>query len=516
MILAQQQTYELRNYQQELVNEVFAKWRSGLQRIMLQLPTGAGKTVLFSAIAQEFVAKGERVLVLAHREELLTQAQEKLESVTQLPVGIIKAGYPSNPLFPIQVASVATLIRRKTLPEAALVICDEAHHSIADSYLKLFEYYKAAYLLGVTATPARTDGRGFEDIYQDLILGVSVKDLIEQGYLCKYRLFGAAKLIDTSKIKSTAGDYNQKDLANLVNTADVLGDIIKAWEKHALNKQTIVFCVNIEHSQAVAQKFLDSGYLAEHIDGETPSKERHEILQRFRAGETRILTNCGIVSEGFDVPGIEAIQCVRPTQSLILWLQMLGRALRPAPNKEYALIIDHTLNFKAHGLPTSDFQWSLKPRPINNNGKALVVCTKCNHVFRPLHHEQKAGFCDCPNCGNRIELEPFKEIGGYTPREVSNDVEAEIIEITNTEVDPVFLVELQKLLDIQKSRSYKPYWVFAKALEKFPNPSVFDLRHLAQCLGYKQKWAEYKWKELNPEPILSNNNDIFNVQHYKK
>lgn len=266
----------------------------------------------------------KKVLFLAHREELLLQAKEKLESITGCTAGLIKAGYRAAPQHQIQIASIQSLIRRNHWFEAGLVVVDEAHHSPSATYTKLLERYPNAYILRVTATPTRSDGQGFTSQFDELILGLAVRELIDAGHLCPFKLFAAKNRIKAADIKVTAGDFNQRELAQRVNTTLTLGDVVGTWQKHASGKRTVVFCVDVGHSRAVADAFLLAGYAAEHIDGETPAIERRAILERFRTGETAILTNCGIVSEGLDVPGIKAVQCLRPTKLLVLYLQMVG------------------------------------------------------------------------------------------------------------------------------------------------------------------------------------------------
>lgn len=476
---------------------------------MLQLSTGAGKTILFSSIAREFTTKGEGVLVLAHREELLTQAQEKLESVTGMPVGIIKAGTSASPLFPIQVASVQSLVRRQHMPNAALVICDEAHHSCSQSYTKIFENYPDSYILGVTATPARNDGQGFKFLYDSLVLGLSTSELIEAGYLCKFKLFASPKQIKTTGVKTTAGEFNQRQLADAIDTSLVMGDLIETWKKHALGKKTVVFTIDVAHSKATAQAYIEAGIPAEHLDGETPTNERKSILERFRTGETLILTNCGIVSEGFDVPDIECVQCVRPTKSLPLWLQMVGRALRPAPGKEYAIIIDHTQNWFYHGLPDEEREWSLEPVSLESLKWALQ-CPECFHAFKPLPHEEKPYRqewdaeqkrmkliykANCPNCGTLMEFE--RGTGGEppAPRKIENNKKAQVEEI-NLEANQLILAELYRLKERQELYGYKPMWIYFRLIETFPNIGLIELKECAKLIGYKSGWAWFRWQEL--------------------
>jgi len=495
MTTIQQASYQLRDYQEALIQTTLAHWRSGARRVMLQLPTAAGKTVIFSAIAREFTARGEGVLVLAHREELLLQAQEKLTAVTGQPVGIIKASHRADSSLLIQVASVQTLSRRRHLPDAALVITDEAHHAAARSYTKIFDHYSSAYNLGVTATPARIDGQGFKFLYDALVLGPSVSELIAAGHLCRFKLFAAKNIIKTAGLRITGGDFNQRDLTAAIDTSLVMGDLITTWRQYASGKKTVVFAVNVAHSQAITAAYLEAGIPAEHLDGDTPASHRAAILTRFRSGRTLILSNCGIISEGFDVPDIEAIQCVRPTKSLILWLQMVGRALRPAPGKDHAILIDHTQNWIFHGLPDEERSWSLEPVSLSSHAWALE-CPACQHVFKPLPHEQKRRLASCPNCTAMIQFEIGIEGQVLPPRIINLDVETAQLEEIDLECNPIILQKLYEIKEIQEQQEFKKSWVYRTLLERCPNVGLPELRVCAKLLGYKAGWAWYRWLEI--------------------
>lgn len=492
-----QTTYQLRDYQQELIEKVFSQWCGGHRRLLMQLPTGAGKTVVFSAVSRQFTQRGEGVLVLAHREELLLQAKEKLESVTNETAGLIKAAYPINPNFSVQIASVQTLNRRKNYPKARLVVVDEAHHSCAATYQSILEQYPKAYILGVTATPGRSDGQGFKNIFDALILGRSVRQLIETGYLCPFKLFAAPNVVKTDGVKITGGDYNQKELAQAIDTSLVVGDLVKTWHKYAKGKKTVVFAVDVQHSEEIVLAYWEAGITAEHLDGETPALERKAILERFRTGETLVLSNCGIISEGFDLNNIEAVQCVRPTRSLILWLQMLGRSLRPAPGKEHAIIIDHTQNWVYLGLPDDEHEWSLDAVSMAHQSMALQ-CPKCQHIFRQLAHEKVNA--DCPNCGATVPIKEAQEGLGLCNRVINQDEGVQLEEIS-LEVNSEIITELLKLKAMQVTRKYKPIWVYHEIVEKYPNIGLGELRECAKLLGYKPGWAWLKWRELQRQAV---------------
>lgn len=508
--------YPLREYQSQLLHDVFLLWsEAGVRRVLAQLPTGGGKTVIFASAAGQFTDRGHPVLVLAHREELLLQAKEKLEHVTGQPVGLIKAGYPEERTAPIQVASVASLVNR-ALPPAALVIVDEAHHSAAQSYHQLLEQYPTAYILGVTATPARLDGRGFKDIYDRLVLGPQVRWAIDRGYLSPFKLFAAPKTVNTQGVKRTAGDYNARQLARAVDTSLVAGDLIEAWRTFAPGKKTVVFAVNVEHSMAIAKAYSAAGIPAEHLDGETPQGDRKAVLERFKAGETQVLSNCGLFAEGFDLPSVEAVQCVRPTQSLTFWLQMVGRSLRPHPGKEYAIVIDHTENWIVHGTPDRPRHWSLEPVSLDA-GRWNVVCPDCHHVFRPLPGEQQPASYEwspeheefrlvcrytCPNCAAQLEVEKWEGQGEPPlPRGLQTDRAAEIWEIP-LDCDLQILAHLYRLVGFQRraKRHFTLQWLYSSMVQQYPHIGEPELRECALLMGLDDAWAR-QWAALAFEKL---------------
>lgn len=490
--------FNLRDYQIRIIREWLELCRYS-PRVLLQLPTGAGKTIIFCSIVAGLAARGESALIIAHREELILQAVEKAEAISGLRVGIIKAGYPADPSCPIQVASIQTLARRlDALPNASIVIVDEGHHANSPSYLKVLAQYPNAYILGVTATPQRNDGRGLKDVFDHLILGPSVAELIADGYLSKYKLFAADKPISTKGIRKIAGDFQQGALSDRARQPDVMGAVVPTWRKYAGGLQTVVFCVDVAHSQDVAALYQSQGIKAEHLDGATPTSERKAILDRFRSGETTILTNCGIISEGFDVPSIQAVQCLRPTSSLSLWLQQVGRALRPAPGKEHAVVLDHTANWFKLGLPDEDREWSLDAVPAKNS--FAVCCKECGHAFTPHPSERKTLKAECPNCHASLRLKPPKPGGGGDPpfAEIEIDsTEYEFLEIDPTQkANPAVLEELEILTEVAEYQGYQPVWAYYRLLEYCDEPlTMADFQAIGRQLGYKRGWAWHKWRE---------------------
>lgn len=483
-----------RDYQVELIKRTYQSWKSGNRRVLVQLPTGAGKTIVFSHVARDCLSRGKGVLVLAHRLELITQAKEKLESISGIPCGVIKAGFPVEE-FPVQVASVQSLVRRKRYPEAGLVIIDEAHHAVSKTYTSILENYPDALILGVTATPCRTDGQGFKYLFDDLIIGPSCSELIEHGYLSKFKIFASAAKISTKGIRKTAGDFNLGQLEEAASS--ITGDVVPTWRKYAEGKRTIIFCVGVEHSKTVVQEFIRNGITAEHLDGESSDDDRRDAIARFRSGETTVLSNCSLFTEGFDLPGIEAIQVLRPTCSLILHLQMLGRSLRPSPGKEHALIIDHTDNWILHGLPDEVREWSLEP--ISLKGKRFVHrCPKCDHGFRVLPHEQKVHRhvldntgnpkplyqATCPNCQHIFEWEMGEGLEIGESKVIEKKV-GDLVEVDLT-ITPEHKQIIDELIDTAIAKGFKIKWAYHRLIEQHPEKLIKftygDLRYLATRL----------------------------------
>ena len=302
-------------------------------------------------------------------------------------------------------------------------------------------------------------------------------------------MFGAVSKIKTQGIKVTAGDFNLKELSQAVAEADITGDLVPMWKKYADGKKTVLFAVDIAHSKECAKAFTDAGISAEHIDGKTPAKERDAILERFRTGKTLVLCNCNIVTEGFDVPTIEAIQCVRPTLSLVFYLQMFGRALRPSPGKEYAVFIDHTNNWGVHGLPDKAQEWSLEPKPqkepkSQKTSAFTQECPSCSHIFQPLSSEineivgyslykdklLQVHYTICPQCQNKFKF--FLGRGkDAKPRQLTLDLLEEygqIVEVSRNsflENKPIDKLLKTSTKDVEDIRSLYSGFVSANSID---------------------------------------------------
>lgn len=348
---------QLRPYQQEGITKIFTSWKNGNRSVLFQMPTGTGKTVLFSEIVRMGFEKERKILIVVHRIELVDQITRKLQS-RNVDVGLIVAGKNTDYSRIVQVASIQTLSRREH-PPADLIIIDECHHAKAETYKKLWEIYPDAKILGVTATPIRLSGEGFEDLFDDLIISMSVQKFIEEGWLVPIEHFVCSNP-DLSGVKQRQGDYVTKMLSDVMMDNSVMSDLVESYKEKCFNKSAIVFAVDVEHSKEIIGRYLNAGIPAAHIDAKTPKSEREEILARFKSGRIKVISNVEIITEGFDFPECEVVQLARPTKSLSLYLQMVGRVMRTAPNKKEGIILDNAGLWLEHGLCIIDRDWTLK------------------------------------------------------------------------------------------------------------------------------------------------------------
>jgi len=506
------QTLPLRDYQADSFNQLIREWQL-FNNVLIQQPTGAGKSLIIAQAVLEFIRRGEPVLIVAHKIELIKQLRDHCSRwFPNVEVGIIadRTQFKRNPNALIQLGSVQALNYLNPLeyPLASLVVFDECHHSHARSYAKLFQHYEKSYILGVSATPLRIDGRGLKCLYQgvkgfeSLITGVPVRQLIEEGHLSDFKFFAAKELVDpqVAGIHTKMGDYVQSEVEKLVEEVLLYGDIIETWEKHAKGLRTVVYPVSVKYSKKLCLKFKQAGHPAEHIDADTPSKERESILNRFRSGETLILCQHSIIVEGVDVPEIGAVVFARPTKSLTIWFQAIGRALRPAPNKTHAIIIDHTTTHEILPNPDDYIEWSLDPISLPSGTKKALTCPACDHVFRPVGKDLQQLWTQCPNCQTKFEFKV--KVGKGKKQEKLKAVKilpANFSEVEIHKPSPEFVILIDNLQCIQEAKGYNPAWIWHRIKEEFEGGfpvTLNDLRELARRIGYKEGWAFYKFKEL--------------------
>jgi DNA repair protein RadD len=401
----------LRPYQNDLLDGARQAFRDRVRAVLLQLATGGGKTVSGSYMIHGAAQKGLVCWWLTHRRELIGQTSRTFASMG-IVHGIIQGGHSTDPHKLVQIGSIQTVARRlDKLPAPDLIIFDECHHLGAGQWQAIFDAFPDAKIIGLTATPWRLDGVGLGRWFGRMVNGPTVKQLIEAGALSKYRLF-APHVPDLSGVGTQAGDLKKDQLAEVMDKPSVVGDAVEHYKRLCPGKRAVAFAVNIEHSRHIVQQFQLAGIPAEHVDGTMDTTSRDAAIQRFVAGETLVLSNCELFGEGFDVPAIEAVILLRPTKSLSLYLQQVGRALRPAPGKDYAIILDHAgnslpreLNGQGHGFPDDDREWTLADREKRKAGEksevAIRTCPNCFAVYRPVP--------TCPHCGH-VYVAPVREI----------------------------------------------------------------------------------------------------------
>jgi superfamily II DNA or RNA helicase len=443
-------TLALRPYQSQAVADLRAAYADGARAPLFVLPTGGGKTFTFTYVAESAAARGNRVLILVHRQELLLQASRSL-STMGLQHGLIAAGFPRTG-HAIQVASVQTLVRRldtlRWTPD--LIVVDEAHHAIAGSWRRILNAYPAARVLGVTATPVRSDGKGLADVFDRMVAGPSVAQLIEMGHLVRPVVYAPPTDLSLEGVRRRMGDFDQKQLAERVDKPVITGSAVGHYRKLCDGRPAIAFCVSVAHAQHVAAQFTAAGYVAQSIDGSMADADRKAAIDNLSAGRIHVLTSCDIVSEGTDIPVVAAAILLRPTQSLGLFIQQVGRALRPAPGKDRAIILDHVGNCLRHGMPDDDREWSLDGLPPRERDREAVPpvsqCPQCYSVYRPA--------AQCPTCGHVVEVKA---------RQVEEqDGELQEVDADQLRRDRAREVgqarTLEALIEVAKRRGYKAQW----------------------------------------------------------
>jgi ATP-dependent helicase IRC3 len=350
----------LRPYQEEALSSISTNLENGINKQLVVLPTGAGKTVIFSHLPK-FLSTSLPMLVLAHRGELLTQAKEKiLWSNPQLDVQIEKAELHAD-MCDVVVASVPTLGRAESerilkYPKDYFksIVIDEAHHAAAPTYRRIIDYFNYDLLLGVTATPQRSDSVRLTDVFQEIVYYKTIQDLIQDGYLCRLVGYRVKTDTDISEVETNNGDYIASQLEEAINTPIRNASVVASYLQIAPQKKAIVFASGVQHANDLALSFQQK-VTTEVLLGTTSQEDRLDILYRFKTGETKVLVNVGVLTEGFDEPSVEAIILARPTRSSLLYTQIVGRGTRLFEGKQHCIIIDiadTTKGKKPLGLPT--------------------------------------------------------------------------------------------------------------------------------------------------------------------
>lgn len=358
---------KLRPYQLKIVNKALETVKHENSAVLVQMPTGTGKTHVFAEIVRKwtnYYEPNKKVLILAHRKELIDQIIDRLKRFG-IKGSPIVSGKVADINYRVQVAMIQSLKKKERLPKnISLIIIDEAHHTPANTYISLITHYlkenPKVKIIGLTATPWRLSGAGFSDIFDHLIQSESIKWFIQKGFLAKIKHFAASMLdLKNVKVDNVKKEYDEKELENYVRNEVVLAELIESYKKLAFGKKAIVFALNRAHSADIVKRYNDAGISAEFIDAQTDKELRDSLVKKFRNGEINILCNVNIFTEGFDCPDVEVVQLARPTKSLSLYLQQVGRVMRPTSGKEYGIVIDNACLWEEHGMITQPFSWSL-------------------------------------------------------------------------------------------------------------------------------------------------------------
>jgi DNA repair protein RadD len=398
----------LRDYQDIALQDIRDAIAAGYRKILVVAPTGSGKTVIAAQIVKLAADKLRRSMFLAHRRELIYQCADKLEKFG-VDHGLLMAGEFTFGAADCQVASIQTLVarcittERLPMPQSDIILIDEAHRSLAPTYLTIINHYGQRVIIGLTATPIRGDGKGLGHVYDYMVQCPTISELIALGHLVEPHTF-APTIPDLTGVRIKNGDYNERDLGEAMNQRGLVGDVVEHWFRLAHDRPTIVFASSVKHSISLRDEFHKQGVKVAHIDGDTDKQERREILLDIKYDRIQVVCNCMVLTEGYDEPKMSAASIVRPTKNFGLYLQMGGRILRPCEEsgKTDARLIDHSGNVYEHGFIQDDHEWVLEEgraltktnaeRQKDLDEKKPITCMMCATVY--------TGQINCPHCGH--------------------------------------------------------------------------------------------------------------------
>ena len=453
---------KLRDYQHQIISDTRQSYGKGNRRIILQMHVGAGKTVVAAEIARSSVSQLKKVLFLVPRRQLAYQAVQTFTSYG-INTGLIMAGERPFGMPLLQVGSFDTITSRVSsgamqLPAADVVMVDEAHACFSQARLELLKHYPL--VIGITATPALANGKGMGAFYTDIVEGLSMYDMVDQGYLVPMKYYGA-DAPDLAQVKLNAdGDYQEKGLAEATDKPELIGSIYANYKRIAGHRTTLIFAVNCKHAQHIHDEFKRHGVAAEYIDGTTPTEDREAIKARVMAGKTKVIVNIGVMAFGTDWPIISCVIIARVTRNISSWIQMIGRGSRLHPGKEDCLVIYHGDNFDDLGRIDDAIEWTLDDKSTIRERKEAAkqaakepkdIKCKCGYVFRSSR--------TCPSCGvamiQKGEAIPFhqadlKEL--IAPKKPAPALKADWY---------------AQLLYISRSKGYQDGWAANKFMDKF-------------------------------------------------
>lgn len=502
---------ELRDYQHLAIDALRRSIASGHKRPLLVMPTGSGKTLVGSTVIRNVTDKGKQSLFLAPRRELVYQTSDKLAAL-EVNHGIIMAGESASLMPSVQVASVNTLHRRgfrkgqpvhseifghgMKLPPADVILIDEAHANFNEMVRKILAEYPNAIVVGMTATPSRADGRGLGEFYDDMVMGPSVRWLIDNGHLVEPRYFGPTP-VDLKGIRIKGGDYDEKQLGERMNQPKLIGDVVENWLRICPDRQTVVFAVNRAHAKALEQEFTRVGVAAGYLDGETPNHERKEILKALETGGLQVLCSVDVLSYGWDCPPASCAVIARPTKSLARYLQVAGRVLRPYPGKTDCIIIDHGGVVAELGFVDDEHPWSLDGKETVQKRTAKkgrkepepITCPECKSIIRPAP--------ECPECGHDMHHQCAKAIEAHEAhlQEIDRKTKGAIPPLPRKRDRAIFYDELT-VIAAERHRQYG--WIGHTYKDRFGHwprnlPTVEDEMPKDQATREAaRKWAQHK------------------------
>lgn len=435
---------QLRDYQIELIDGVYQSMSKGNKNIMVQSPAGSGKSVTMSEIARRATDKGNNVLFVVHRRELVEQIKSTFIA-NNIDMQLCHVG---------MVQTVSNQLKRNKVTEPSLILVDEGHHSLARTYQNIFDEFPNAFVLSFTATPWRMSNKGFTEVFTDLILGKSVKWLIDNNRLAPFKYYSVNLLQNIQMKHNATGEFSNASIEEAMQKT-IFGDVIENYQKFAEGKKTIVYTHSVEASKTVADKFNSNGYKAMQVDGKTPKDERELAMKLFRSGEIKILVNAELYGEGVDVPDCECVILLRPTESLTLFIQQTMRAMRYQPNKQ-AIIIDHVGNYSRHGLPDTEHNWleHFKGTSKKSNQSDSIPVKECESCYAVV----ASAYTVCPVCGEEFPKEDPTEYQIDESRELEEITEDNIIRLNFKE--PKDCKNMEELYQLAKDRNYKPGWAY--------------------------------------------------------
>ena len=502
---------ELRPYQIAAIDDLTTEATLNRhRRLLLQAACGAGKTVIAAQIIRHATSNSQRILFLAHRRELVNQCVKKLEDFG-VESGKMMAGDIWDQSHPVNVASIQTMHswcvkrRKHSPPPADLVVIDECHHfNSSKTWIEVVNQYPKALILGMTATPCNKRGKGLGHYFDVMVKCPTIKELIDGKYLVPARYY-APTIPDLEGLKVLAGDYQEDQLATRMDIPKLIGDVVENWKRIAPTRKTMIFATGVKHSIHLTEAFNLIGVKAAHVDGKTPKAERDETIKRFTYGDLQILSNCAVFTEGTDIPAASCLIFARPTKSLLLYLQVAGRVLRPFPGKENAIVIDHSGVYYEHGPIAQDWPWKLdygkgdvnkeKKKREKKEPKA-ITCGNCKYIYE--------GRLECPECGWKptVKGKPVPTYPAYLQAIDEEEKEA------YAKLHPVLDKKTWylMLLHYSKAKGYKNGWAWMKAQEKFPGeripwkwqnlPTIEPSMDILQWI--KSRQIAWRFSRMNP------------------